>query len=374
MTGIIGGISMANFIQLLLPLPPIEEQKRIVAKVDELMTLCDKLEEQQQQQANTLLQANTSSIDALLYPESQQSSFDKNWQRIAKHFNTLYGCMLPMPKATGRKKKYSVGLQNLNEFRACISQLGITGKLVQHRSKTDIDHLIKTFESKISIGLSTAKLKKCRDIFLSNENMEYTHFNIPEHWSFQNLNKIAIDFAYGTSSKSSPSGAMPVLRMGNIQNGKLDWNGLVYTDNEDDIKKYQLTKGDVLFNRTNSNVLVGKTAIYDGYQPSIYAGYLIKVRCNDAILQPEYLNLCLNSPYGRQWSWAVKNDGVSQSNINAQKLSKFVIPLPPLEEQKRIVAKVDELMTLCDKLEQQLTQSYSQAEKLMESTVKALVA
>ncbi|HCT8739996.1 TPA: restriction endonuclease subunit S, partial [Escherichia coli] len=105
--------------------------------------------------------------------------------------------------------------------------------------------------------------------------------------------------SYGTSSKSNKEGLIPVLRMGNLQGGKLDWTDLVYTSDTIEIEKYKLEYNDVLFNRTNSPELVGKTAIYKSEQPAIYAGYLIRVQCLPD-LNPDYLNYHLNSILGRQ--------------------------------------------------------------------------
>lgn len=103
--------------------------------------------------------------------------------------------------------------------------------------------------------------------------------------------------SYGTSSKSNKEGLIPVLRMGNLQGGKLDWTDLVYTSDTIEIEKYKLEYNDVLFNRTNSPELVGKTAIYKSEQPAIYAGYLIRVQCLPD-LNPDYLNYHLNSILG----------------------------------------------------------------------------
>lgn len=153
------------------------------------------------------------------------------------------------------------------------------------------------------------------------------------------VGEIATDIAYGTSAKSAKSGEIPVLRMGNIQGGELDWTGLAFTSDPVEIKRYALRAGDVLFNRTNSPQLVGKTAVYHGERPAIFAGYLIRVRCNERML-PDYLAYCLNSSAGREYSWLVKSDGVSQSNINAKKLSAFRLPCPAIEDQCAIVERV----------------------------------
>jgi type I restriction enzyme S subunit len=140
------------------------------------------------------------------------------------------------------------------------------------------------------------------------------------------------------------------LRMGNIQDGKLDWNDLVFSSNDEEIEKYRLEHGDVLFNRTNSPELVGKTAIYLGEQPAIYAGYLIKVQCKDGLL-PMFLNYHLNSPSAKAYCYAVKSDGVSQSNINAKKLSAYPLNKPSLGEQEEIVQRIEELFAFADKVE-----------------------
>ena len=100
------------------------------------------------------------------------------------------------------------------------------------------------------------------------------------------------------------SGTVPVLRMGNIQNAKFEWSDLAYTSDDDEIAKYLLHDGDVLFNRTNSPELVGKTAIYRDERPAIFAGYLIRVNHIRAVSASQYLNLFLNSrvagEYGQQ--------------------------------------------------------------------------
>ena len=150
---------------------------------------------------------------------------------------------------------------------------------------------------------------------------------------------------YGTSEKSSHLGKIPVLRMGNInREGGLDWKDLVYSNNEEDIEKFNLLHNDLLFNRTNSSEWVGKTAIYKGERPAIYAGYIIRLRT--IFVNADYINFVMNSQYHRNWCNDVKTDAVNQSNINAQKLSVFRVPLPPIEEQKRIVKEIKRWLSL----------------------------
>lgn len=164
-------------------------------------------------------------------------------------------------------------------------------------------------------------------------------------WPVVDLESVASAFSYGSAAKSSSVGKVPVLRMGNIQDGLVDWGDLVFTSDAAEISKYRLSNGDVLFNRTNSPELVGKTAVFRGERDAIYAGYLIRVRCGERLL-PDYLNYCLGSPAGREYCWQVKSDGVSQSNINARKLAAFTFGLPSLEEQHEIIRLVEELLGL----------------------------
>ena len=172
-------------------------------------------------------------------------------------------------------------------------------------------------------------------------------FEVPENWVWCKLEDIVCELKYGTSEKSSSVGKIAVLRMGNITNlGTIDYSNLVYSSNDEDIKQYSLKKYDLLFNRTNSSEWVGKTAIYKEEQPAIYAGYLIRVR--PLLISADYLNTVMNSSYYRDWCYDVKTDAVNQSNINAQKLSQLMIPIPPLGEQARIVAEMAKWISLMD--------------------------
>jgi type I restriction enzyme S subunit len=206
-----------------------------------------------------------------------------------------------------------------------------------------------------------AKIEKLFEYDEENEEHE-----LPISWRLTSLNKLCESFDYGTSTKSQISGKVPVLRMGNIQNGKLDWKELVYTSDIFEIKKYSLSPNTVLFNRTNSPELVGKTAIYRGERPAIFAGYLIRINQLPE-LDPEYLNICLNSNFAKGFCLNVKTDGVSQSNINAQKLGSFELPFCQLREQQEIVGRVEELFALADRVEERYKKAQKRVDKLTQS-------
>ncbi|KAB3667815.1 restriction endonuclease subunit S [Phocaeicola vulgatus] len=186
-----------------------------------------------------------------------------------------------------------------------------------------------------------------RGFFLSFFPSDTPHYPylLPNGWEWCNLEDIVCELKYGTSEKSLSVGKIAVLRMGNITNvGTIDYSNLVYSSNNEDIKLYSLEKDDLLFNRTNSSEWVGKTAIYKKEQPAIYAGYLIRIR--PILIFSDYLNTVMNSSYYRNWCYNVKTDAVNQSNINAQKLSQLMIPIPPLKEQERIVVEVAKWISL----------------------------
>ena len=172
-------------------------------------------------------------------------------------------------------------------------------------------------------------------------------FEIPQGWEWCRMRDVIYPPKYGTSSKSLSSGDVPVLRMGNIQDGKVVYDKLVFSNNVEDNRKYLLQDGDLLFNRTNSAELVGKTAIFKGNRHVIYAGYLILLR--PIKTSSKYLNYFFSSPYVRSYCKEVKTIGVQQCNINAEKVSQLLVPIAPFEEQMRIVDKIKEVLPSVDK-------------------------
>lgn len=191
-----------------------------------------------------------------------------------------------------------------------------------------------------------------------------------ESWEEKTIGEICSSLKYGTSKKSSDDGEVVVLRMGNLQNGEIDWSNLAYTSDEEDIKKYLLKSGDVLFNRTNSPELVGKTSIYRGEMPAIYAGYLIKLDYEKNIIVGDYLNYYLNSSKAKEYYMQVKTDGVSQSNINAKKIGEFEIHLPTLSEQHEIVRLINDLLAR-ERAAKQATEQALASVDLMKKSILA---
>ncbi|PKO16004.1 restriction endonuclease subunit S [candidate division BRC1 bacterium HGW-BRC1-1] len=218
-------------------------------------------------------------------------------------------------------------------------------------------------------GIATAKanaeknLQNARAIFESHLQSVFRN----KKWKWKALGDLCDRVEYGSSAKSKNEGRVPVLRMGNIQDGKLDWGNLVYTNDKDEIAKYLLKHNDVLFNRTNSPELVGKTAIYKSEIPAIFAGYLIRIHRKEALLDGDYLNYFLNSQIAFDYGKTVVISSVNQANINGSKLKEYPIPAPSLVEQRQIVEKFDALAAETQRLESLYQQKLAALEALKKS-------
>ena len=281
-------------------------------------------------------------------------------------------------------KRISVNLKRVNELakeieaqklyvkqlRRNILQDAIEGKLTADRRKEhpvqkgnpdyDAEALFELIQKERQVD----KKRKALPPLLDAEKP----FELPTGWKWVRLGEIAEGFMYGTSAKSSLFGTCPVLRMGNIQDGMIDWEKLVYSNNEEEISKYALRKFDLLFNRTNSREIVGKTAVYESDKQAIYAGYLVRFRI--ILSNPYFINYVLNSPMHREWCNAMKTDALGQSNINAEKLKKIVLALPPLAEQQKIVDIVSAMLNKASEIERQIQESEMLSEKLSFDIIK----
>jgi type I restriction enzyme S subunit len=259
----------------------------------------------------------------------------------------------------------------LKRFRQSVLAAACSGRLTadwreRNPDVEPVDRILEDIQKKrLTQASATAQKQKIRDIYSYHEEGDSDLF--PKNWQYVALDKLCESFQYGTSKKSMLSGKVPVLRMGNLQNGEISWIDLVYTSDDEEIEKYKLEPGDVLFNRTNSPELVGKTSIYRGEYPAIFAGYLIKISNYKTVLSSEYLNCCLNSIYAKEFFLRVKTDGVHQSNINAQKLGKFEVPFCSRSEQQEIVRRVDALFKIADQIEARYQKARTYVDKLTQS-------
>ena len=179
---------------------------------------------------------------------------------------------------------------------------------------------------------------------------------VPSSWAVAPLGNYISEAQYGISVKGGDKGNCPILRMTNQDNGRISKRNLQFAYvSERDLSKFRMKRGDLLFNRTNSFDLVGRTAIFDIEGDYVFASYLIRLRTMAETLDPFFLNLYLNFDATQRRLKSIASRAVSQSNISATRLKGFPIPVPPLPEQRTIVGVLRLVQRAMEQQERLLT-------------------
>lgn len=280
-------------------------------------------------------------------------------------FNTLI-----RDNTTGSVRQ-TLGFDVLSSIRIPIPPITVQQKLVDKYNNT-IAKAIECEKKANELELEIDKLlfdelgiKKTENV--SRKISEYTFLNFFEYDTLDNwspsylLNRKSCDFIktgkynavqakkfinsfqYGLSEKASEiKKGIPMLRMNNIVNTEVVLNSVKYLDVDESVyKKHILNKGDLLFNRTNSKELVGKTAIFNLDEKYTFASYLIRVVLNENIVNPVYINILFNSPIVRCQIDLISRQVLGQANINSVEMQTLRFPLPPIEIQNNIVRKIE---------------------------------
>ena len=245
-------------------------------------------------------------------------------------------------------KNEKFNLDSLDKQAEIIEILGKAESIILKRRKelAELDNLIK------------ARFVEMFGIYPANQM----------GWETGKIRDTVADVRYGSSRPAVDGGKYPYLRMNNITyGGELDLSDVKRIDvPENELNKCTVRRGDVLFNRTNSKELVGKTCVYDRDEMMVLAGFVIRVRVNDRVL-PEFLSAFLNTDFSKKTLSEMCKAAIGQANINAQEMQNIGLYLPPLELQRQFVqfkkqidkSKVvvqkalDEAQTLFDSLMQQ---------------------
>lgn len=189
------------------------------------------------------------------------------------------------------------------------------------------------------------------------------------------IKDVALSVNYGTSQKAKESGTIPVIRMGNLQRGIIEYKNLKFYDSLYGIEDLLLEDGDILFNRTNSAELVGKTSIFKGspdYDLVVFASYLIRIRPDRNKIIPEYLNYWMNSYQATLVKEGLKSQQVGQANINGTKLKNISFPYASdLGSQTQIIQEIESRFSVIDKLEGTVDNALLKAEQLRKSILKS---
>jgi type I restriction enzyme S subunit len=262
----------------------------------------------------------------------------------------------------------------LKQARASILKAAVEGRLVDAKPTLHDGQLGGQTLTSVEVGdpdrSSTAgKLSKKTVSF--NVPADVASAPLPHGWRWTTVDQESIFLKYGTSAKcgSDPDG-VPVIRMGNIQDGAVVMDSIKYLPfDHAEFPDQLLTRGELLFNRTNSSDLVGKTAVFHGSQLHACASYIIRVKLKDTVL-PELVAYNLNGPSGRAWAQAVASQQVGQANINSQKLRAFYFALPPFEAQERIIAEVERRFSVLDHVEATVQASLARCALLRQAILK----
>ncbi|WP_339643405.1 restriction endonuclease subunit S [uncultured Pelagibacterium sp.] len=354
------GIKLDELMTIPFPLPPLSEQRRIVARVEELMALLDRLEAARTAREATRDRLTAASLARLTAPEMAPEDFPA-YARFA---------LATLPALTTRPDQ-------IKPLRQTILNLAVRGELVE-QDPTDepVTGSLEAISAKRDAMVRSKELR--REKPLSPAQEDDAPFQIPSTWQWVRVGDLALFTQYGTSAKAAPSETgIPVLTMGNIQDGAVfRTNEKRIPETSDELPSLYLKNLDLLYNRTNSAELVGKTGLYRGVDDSLtFASYLIRIRLSVDDTSPIYVNLAMNAPDFRETQIVphIKQQ-TGQANVSGSALKNMLIPLPPLSEQHRIVAKVDALMALCDRLEAALTSVDTTRARLLEALLHEALA
>jgi len=283
-------ISMDDIKSFIIPLPPLEEQQRIVIRIEELMLLVDEYEKKQVE-----------------------------LEKLEKEFP--------------------------EKLKKSILQYAIQGKLLEKNPNDEsTKELLKKIKAEKEELITQGKIKKSKPLPPITDDEK--PFDIPDSWEWVRLEEISANIHYGFNASASEDGNCRLLRITDIQNDKVNWDTVPFcTATEKEIKTYSLNNRDIMIARTGGTI--GKTYITENLsQLSLFASYLIRVMPTLNVFEV-YLKKYLESPF--YWEQLKeKSAGTGQPNVNGTALKELVVPLPPFKEQQRIVARVEELFKLVD--------------------------
>jgi type I restriction enzyme, S subunit len=343
-------INRGPFLSHVIALPPINEQHRIVAKVDELMALCDRLEAEQADAASaharlveTLLGTLTQSTDA--------ADLAANWQRLAKHFDALFSTEA-----------------SIDALKQTLLQLAVMGKLVpQDPNDEPAGELLKRIDEERSLLVSRGKLRK-------SSTAEYSlcdrYDSLPAGWLCTDIGSVAFVVTDGThkTPKYCLSGVKFVSAK-DIRNGRLSFDDCKFISLEehaDLVRRCKPEFGDILVSKSGSIGTVVRVAVQEEF--SLFES-LALIKFSNQQIDGDYLALAIRNACNTLQEGDVK--GVAVKHLHLNVIRSLNLALPPLTEQHRIVAKVDELMALSDRLKADLTSSRQRQATLANTVIES---
>ncbi|WP_083879536.1 restriction endonuclease subunit S [Geminocystis herdmanii] len=350
----IKNVSLKIMRELPIPLPPLEEQRRIVERIESLMEKCDRLQNFHQQREATRLKMQLA-VGHKLLNAPDKKTFNEAWQFMADNFETLYSVK-----------------ENVKELRKIILQLAVMGKLVpQDTRDRSARELLKDIETEKERLIKEGKIKKQKPLpAITPDEIPY---DIPDTWQWIKLDHICSYIQRGKSPKYVEKSDFPVIAQKCIQ-----WHGLELFKAKficpQSIETYSeerfLKTGDLLWNSTGLGTL-GRALIYvhenNIYKQVVADSHVTVIR--PIFVKSKFLYFWIASPFVQDLIVSKSSGSTKQIELATSTIKNHIFPLPPLEEQKRIVEKVDKMMKLCDELEKKITAQTDTQTRLLHSTI-----
>jgi len=336
----------------LMPIPPLSEQHRIVAKVDQLMTLCDELEAKKEKQKATHARLNKSALQALRESRTNDE-MAANWARVKNNFRQLFTTP-----------------ESVQELRSTILQLAVQGKLVpQNPEDEPASALLERIREEKQRLVKEGKIKKQKP--LPEIKPDEVPFELPEGWEWVRLNGIFRFIDYRGKTPPKTANGIRLVTAKNVRMGYLDINPEEFIS----VETYEQwmtrglpIKGDILF---TTEAPLANVCLFNFDEKIGLAQRIINLQLFSCKDMARYCLYAFMSP-PVQWIIKQQATGMTAKGIKAARLKDVCIPIPPIQEQDRIVAKVDQLMGLCDELEASLSQSQADGERLMSAVVEEI--
>ena len=358
-------LNKGKWEQLLVPLPPLAEQHRIVAKVDELMALCDQVEAAQQERERRRDRLASASLQRLNHPAVDATP---ETQRDHAFFHLHH-----LPRLT-------TGPEHVKAMRQLFRDLAVRGKLLPQIKSEGMarDALAAAFDVR---RLLIKKGQLAQKWLTATAWLDDAPFELPAQWVTASFDQLAAPVA--NALKAGPFGSALKKEFYATEGYKIygqeqvigqDANlGDYYIAEQKylELQSCAAKPGDLLISLVGT---IGKVLILPpGCKAGIINPRLIKLTLNSNVIAAEYVSLLLQAPWVRDFLFA-QSHGTTMDVLNLTILRSLPIPVPPLAEQKRIVAKVDELMALCDQLEAELTITQTDSRRLLEAVLEAVLA
>ncbi|EOZ5289198.1 restriction endonuclease subunit S [Escherichia coli] len=331
----IPNISTAQINNIIIPIPPSDEQVKIIARVKLLISLCDQLE----QQSLTSLDAHQQLVETLLgtLTDSQNAEeLAENWARISEHFDTLFTTEA-----------------SVDALKQTILQLAVMGKLVpQDPNDEPASELLKRIAQEKAQLVKEGKIKKQKPLPPISD--EEKPFELPEGWEwclFEDIIDIQSGITKGRNLSNRTLVKVHYLRVANVQRGYLDLTEIKQIEIPiEEKEKYQVVKGDLLITEGGDWDTVGRTTVWchDWYIAN--QNHVFKGRNIGQYVDPYWLETYMNSPFSRQYFANASKQTTNLASINKTQLRGCPVAIPPSSEAKKIMSKLHIFYKLCEEL------------------------